>query len=62
MGICAVILNANFLDARTGDVMIRNPLTIALDTPAPVTLRTLSAARMTSVFVVENDKPVRPHP
>ncbi len=51
-------MNANFLDARTGDVMTRNPLTLAPDIPAPGALRTLNAARITRVFVVKNDKPV----
>ena len=46
------------LKARTGDIMTRNPKTIAPDLLASAALETINSSRITSLFVVEKGKPV----
>jgi len=50
-------ISTNFLDKEVRDIMTANPKTIAGDLLAPAALEFITAASITSVFVVEAGKP-----
>lgn len=51
-------MGEKLLTARTGDIMTRNPKTVAPGMLASAALELINAARITSLFVVEKGKPV----
>ena len=51
-------MGADLLSARTGDIMTRNPKTIAPDVLASAALEVINSSSITALFVVENGTPV----
>ena len=51
-------MGEGLLNAKTGEIMTRNPKTVSPDTLASSALELINAARITALFVVEKGKPV----
>jgi arabinose-5-phosphate isomerase len=51
-------MGADLLTARTGDIMTRNPKSVAPDMLASAALEVLNSSRITALFVVDKGKPV----
>ncbi len=51
-------MSGDLLSARTGDIMTRDPLVVGPDEIAFAALKTINTAKITSLFVVEDGKPV----
>jgi arabinose-5-phosphate isomerase len=51
-------MGPQLLSRRAGDVMTRNPKTVAPETLASAALRLINASRITALFVVEDGRPI----
>ncbi len=51
-------MNANLLNAQVEEIMSKDPVTIAPDTMASNALKTLNTHKITTLFVVDDSKPV----